>query len=129
MGFWSERKSRRDADLVSTLATALGLALGKTFEAQAHQLETSSKFLDTLQDLSARKAAQILGSKGGRVSQQRKRAAAKREKPTGCALCADPMTRNVSIESIRAHRLHEAGVDEAGADADGEPGVPTELGN
>jgi hypothetical protein len=102
-----EREAERDARLVETLAAALGTALGRVFDSQAHQIEQTSRFLDSLQDLSARKAAQIMGSRGGRRTQERK--AKQRElslSSRGCPLCANPMRRDVTVEMIQEHRKH-----------------------
>src|SRR6266568_2578071 len=112
MSWWGERKKTREeatqASLVATLAQALGTALGQVFTAQAHQIEQSSKFLDSLQDLSARKAAQIMGSRGGRTTQRRK-AERKRDRleAPACVLCANTMHRGVTLEQIAIHRQHE----------------------
>jgi hypothetical protein len=108
MGWLTRRREAKQASLVETLATALGKALGQVFEAQSKQIESSSRFLDQLQDLSARKAAQVMGSKGGRVTQQRKKLARKAaESPSPCALCQDPYRRGVTLQMIEFHRLHE----------------------
>lgn len=119
MAWWSERRKAREATLIETLATALGTALGRVFEAQSHQIEASSRFLDQLQDLSARKAAQIMGSKGGKVTARRK-AEARKAKPS-CALCEDPMRRGVTLEQISFHRLHE------GRGGEAVPELPDQL--
>ena len=107
MGWWWQRDPERGADreaaLVRTMAEALGAALGRVYEAQAHQIEQSARFLDSLQDLSARKAAQIMGSRGGRSTQKRKAAA---RKAAGCALCVNPAHRPVTVEMVEAHRSH-----------------------
>ena len=107
MGWWWKRDPDRGADreaaLVRTMAEALGAALGRVYEAQAHQIEQSARFLDSLQDLSARKAAQIMGSRGGRTTQKRKAAA---RKAAGCPLCANAAHRPVTVEMIEAHRGH-----------------------
>src|SRR5882672_12150339 len=108
MGWWQRRKDQRNADLMQTMVAALGQALTGVWTAQTEQIKQSSAFLGTLQDLSARKAAQVLGSKGGRTTQRRKKeakaaSASRRE----CVLCDNPMHRGTTLEQITFHRLHE----------------------
>ena len=122
VGWWAKRRSdrlaaqaraesERKADIVETLATALGAALGRVFDAQSHQIEQSARFLDSLQDLSARKAAQIMGSRGGQAyaRNKKKRAAAQAPK-VECPLCANPMRRDVTWQMVETHRQHGEGV-------------------
>src|SRR5216684_8774216 len=106
MGWFSERKERRNAHLVATLTEALGQALGRVFEAQSKQIEQSSHFLDQLQDLSARKAAQIMGSRGGRRTQARKRTENRQLREPACRLCRDPYDKHFTVEQYNAHLLH-----------------------
>lgn len=107
MSWWSERKRQakeaETASLVSAMATAFAQALGSVLTAQTAQIQQQSAFLGTLQDLSARKAAQVLGSRGG-VSTQRKRAKAK---GFACPLCENPNRRGVTLEMLNFHRAHE----------------------
>ena len=89
------------------MVAALGQALTGVWTAQTEQIKQSSAFLGTLQDLSARKAAQVLGSKGGRTTQKRKkeaRAAAATQQD--CGLCVDPNRRDVTMEMLHYHRQH-----------------------
>jgi hypothetical protein len=106
MGWWKERKEQRNAHLVATLTEALGQALGRVFEAQSKQIEQSSHFLDQLQDLSARKAAQIMGSRGGRRTQARKRSETRQLREPQCRLCRDPYDKHFTVEQYNAHLLH-----------------------
>jgi len=108
MGWFSKRREEKQASLVGTMAAAFAQALSGVLQAQSAQIKQSSEFLGTLQDLSARKAAQVLGSKGGRTTQRRKKeakaaAAGRRE----CVLCDNPMHRGTTLEQITFHRLHE----------------------
>lgn len=94
---------------MAKMAEALGTALSRVFDAQAHQIEQSSHFLDQLQDLSAKKAAALMGQRGGRVTAARKRAAAAAApKTAACPLCENPMMRGVTVDLINEHRRHEA---------------------
>jgi hypothetical protein len=107
MSWFSRRKEERKADLVQTLSTAFGQALTGVLAAQTEQIKQSSQFLGTLQDLSARKAAQVLGSKGGRTTQKRKKEAkAATAAQQDCGLCVDPNRRDVTLEMLAYHRQH-----------------------
>ena len=90
-------------DMIGALSTAFAEALKSTFEAQTRSIEQNTKFLDFLQGMSARQAARVIGMRSGEVRRER---AAARPKPPKCALCANPMRRDVSIAMIQAHREH-----------------------
>lgn len=108
MGWFKRRREAEEATLVATLTGALGAALTSVFANQTEQIKQSSAFLNQLQDLSARKAAQVLGSKGGRTTQKRKKAA--REvlvQQAQCILCRNPNHQNTTLEQIQFHRQHE----------------------
>lgn len=110
------RKSRQEeeektASLVASMATAFATALGSVLTAQTEGIKQQGSFLNTLQDLSARKAAQVLGSKGGRTTQSRKKAAKKAAAAEQqCVLCLNPMHRGTTLEQVNFHRMHEASV-------------------
>src|SRR5216683_3061320 len=107
MGWFSRRKEERQASMVATLSQAFAQALTGVLSAQTVQIQQSSAFLGTLQDLSARKAAQVLGSKGGRTTQRRKKEAKiERAQRQDCGLCIDPGRRDVTLEMIAFHRQH-----------------------
>jgi len=89
------------------MATAFATALGSVLTAQTEGIRQQGQFLNTLQDLSARKAAQVLGSKGGRTTAARKKARRENRSAPACALCEDPMRRGVTLEMIALHRQHE----------------------
>jgi hypothetical protein len=108
MGWFRRRREAEEATLVATLTTALGTALSNVFANQTEQIKQSSAFLNQLQDLSARKAAQVLGSKGGRTTQKRKKAAqAVAAQQRECVLCRNPNHVNTTLEQINFHRQHE----------------------
>jgi len=100
VGWWSRRNRHQD------VADTLDRALGRILDAQASQIESASKFLATMSDLSTRKAAQTLGSRGGR---KRADNAARKKTASTCELCRDPMFKAVTVEMIAAHRLHTSG--------------------
>ena len=107
MGWWTRKREERQASIVAAMATAFATALGGVLTAQTEGIKQQGQFLGTLQDLSARKAAQVLGSKGGRTTAARKAKALRKdpEKPY-CALCENPMRRGVTLEMLAFHRLH-----------------------
>lgn len=108
MGFFRRKKEAEEASVIAVMATAFGQALAGVLTAQSAQIEQSSKFLGQLQDLSARKAAQIMGSKGGQTTQRRKKAAkAAAAAAQECVLCANPMHRGTTLQQIELHRQHE----------------------
>jgi hypothetical protein len=93
---------------VSTLVTAVSTAVAGVLAAQTQQIEQQGKFLGTLQDLNAKSAAKMLGSKGGtttarRKKEARKAAAAQQE----CVLCSNPLNQNTTLEQIQFHRQHQ----------------------
>jgi len=102
--------SDQEVRLVEVLANAFGQALQRTLDAQSNQINQQSGFLATLQDMSAKKAAQVMGQRGGRRTQERKRARAQLLAPPHpeCGLCIDPNRRDVSVEMVRAHNQHVA---------------------
>ncbi|SRR5260370_40331064 len=102
---YKERRENRETRLVEVLMTAMGSAFGHVLDAQSKQIEQNARFLDSLQDLSARKAAQIMGSRGGKRSQERKkqrRAAAELD----CPLCDNPARKDVTLEMLEFHKRH-----------------------
>jgi hypothetical protein len=109
MAWFKRRKEAEQATLIAAMSTAFAQALGGVLSAQSEQIKQSSAFLGTLQDLSARKASQILGSRGGRETQKRKK---KLREATAaaveCVLCADPMHRGTTLQQIEFHRQHES---------------------
>jgi hypothetical protein len=90
------------------MAQAFATALGGVLQAQTAQIQQQTAFLGTLQDLSARKASQVLGSRGGRKTAERKAAKKRAAERPSCRLCENPMARQLSVEEIEAHRHHEA---------------------
>lgn len=107
MSWFSRRKEQQKISGLSMMAEAFGKALGGILQSQAQQMETQTKFLGVVSDLSAKQAAKIMGQKGGRVTQERKRQAKKAAQTTDCVLCINPMHRGTTMEQINFHRLHE----------------------
>ena len=108
MGFFRKRQEQKEASLIATLTKAMGEALGGLLSAQSQQVQQSTAFLGVLQDMSAKKAAQIMGQKGGRTTQERKRKRSEAIQTSTCVLCSDPMHRGTTLEQIALHRQHES---------------------
>lgn len=127
---WFRRREREPfpPSLVDTLAQALATALSKVMTSQSDQIEQQTKFLGVLQDLSAKKAAQVMGQRGGRVTQERRRAAKVKRGRVECVLCADPMHRGTTLEQIQFHRMHE-GVGSDSSQSQTPTDAPEERGN
>lgn len=112
VGWWgrskAERREAEQASLVTSMATAFATALAGVLTAQTTQITQQGAFLGTLQDLSARKAAQVLGSKGGSTTARRKKEAkrAAAAEPQ-CVLCDNPLHKGTTIAQIEFHRQHE----------------------
>lgn len=91
----------------------LDSALGKILEAQARQIETMSDFLSKMSELSAKRAAQALGARGGRKRAANAAAARKVSRETSyCRLCLNPSITNPTVGEIMAHNAHEHSIPE-----------------
>lgn len=118
MWFFRRRQEEREASLLATMTKAMGEALGNVFNAQSRQLEQSTAFLGVLNDLSAKKAAQVMGQRGGRTTAERKRMKKLAQVPAvTCRLCVNPMARGVTLQELDIHRQHEGAVRDAEAEA------------
>lgn len=102
----------------------LDSALGKILEAQARQIETMSDFLTKMSELSAKRAAQALGSRGGRKRAANAAAARKVSRETSyCRLCLNPSITNPTVGEIMAHNAHEHSIPEGTLARPGAPEV------
>ena len=118
MGNFRRRREQLVTDVSRAVLTALEERL-KAAPAQspadiaavgAQMLGGMTEFLKGAGDLALRGAASALGQRGGRRTQERKRAAkrlAAESQPPNCELCRDPLTRHVTVEMILQHRSHE----------------------
>ena len=97
------QQSRRSE--LAELAEALGQSLERTFQIQAKMMEGSAALIGVLQEASARKAAQVLGRRGGQRTQERRRSL---PKPPSCPLCIDPNFGHPTPAMIDLHRMHQA---------------------
>lgn len=89
------------------VGAALELALTRVLESQAKNVEVMGSFLEKMGELSIKRAAQALGSRGGQ--KRAERAKAKREAVDNreCRLCRDPFSTHLSIAEVEQHRLHK----------------------
>lgn len=107
MGLFTRRK---EIDPQAT-AQALDLMIGRIAEAQAKNIETMSTFLQTMGELSMRKAAAVLGSRGGkaRVANAKKKQEQAKREASDCPLCRDPFfAHGLTNSMIDAHASHKA---------------------
>lgn len=93
---------------MAAMAEAFGKALGGILASQAQQIEGQTKFLGVVSDLSAKQTMRLMGQKGGRTTQERKRKAKQAVSASPqCRLCHDPMARNVEVWEVVEHQKHE----------------------
>lgn len=97
-------RNRDDSSTVASVASALGAALDRTFQIESKLLEQMGGFLSVLEDASAKRAAQVLGARGGRRTGERRKAL---PKPPACPLCANPSRRDVTWEMVASHKAHD----------------------
>lgn len=102
---WPFRKRARADSAPEPVAVAdvLGSMMTRVFDSQAKMLEQNTAFLGAVQELGAKKAAQALGSRGGR---KRAENAARKKTQAGCRLCKDAFSTNLTVEEVEAHRAH-----------------------
>lgn len=88
----------------------LAEALEKMMGANTQQMLGSVEVMGRIQDLAAKKAAQILGSRGGRERARRAKIKKKAVVTTAssCPLCDDPMARGASFDQILDHNMRHA---------------------
>jgi hypothetical protein len=123
-------------DVMATLGEAFAKSFAAQIDGNAKVAQIFGAFIEQMGALSIRQAARQLGQ---RSAATRKRDGKGKFQPkaknTSCPLCDDPMTRNVSIEMIRAHRSHEAGMasdivsSDSSSSSPGAPDIPPEIGN
>ncbi len=100
---FGSRKTAEFARAQSALA-AQQVAL---IEAQNRQLDIFSKFLETLADLTTKRAASLMAIRSNKVRVAKKQAARAGAARDGCGLCSDPFRKDVTVEMISQHRTHE----------------------
>ena len=114
MGWFKRRKQEQEASVAERMTAAVSTIM----KLQTDQMLGSVEFMSKLQDLNAKKAAQIMGSRGGRISMERKRKAKLAARPTppnpSCRLCVNPLARGLTWQEIMNHNAHSG---EDGQDA------------
>jgi hypothetical protein len=134
---WFSRK--REKDILQTLleieskkAELRGAFELRRLELESENYEAKARVDQEIRQMKSeqRRRARELGLKNA-STRPRTKGKFYKEK-SDCALCDDPMTRNVSVEMIRAHRFHELGQESPESNLpvdENAPQVPTELGN
>jgi len=92
---------RRKIDAASAL-------LERMTEAQAKQVEVFANFLTVISELSAKKAASVLGQRSGKARRAKREASVKQAALSSCPLCVDPMRHDVTVPMVEAHAQHFA---------------------
>jgi hypothetical protein len=120
MGMFRRRRENLIRDVTAAVMVAVEERLKATTKADpadiadvgAKMLGGMTDFLKGAGDIALRGAASAMGQRGGRRTQEKRRAAKRlafesNQPAAECDLCRDPLTRNVSIEMIMRHRAHE----------------------
>jgi hypothetical protein len=102
---WPFSKRARSAPPADPLAVAdvVGSIVSRTLDAQSKMLETNTSFLAQVNELAVKRAAQALGSRGGR---KRAENAQRKKTKEHCPLCQDSQATKITIEDIQEHRRH-----------------------
>lgn len=99
---WNRRRSALAAE-----ALALAEARARLIEAESKQVETFTAFLASVAELSAKRAAAILGSRGGRQKAENRTRALAAANRGDCVYCRFGETYpNGTVEQIKTHRSH-----------------------
>jgi len=106
MGWLSERRKAKEATKAQSLAEALVQALAQTAQSQSQMGAMVGGWIKELGDLSVRRSAALLGTRGGQRTQARLRARKAAAAQAACPLCDDANYRDVSVAMISAHRSH-----------------------
>src|SRR5215472_806027 len=114
MGWFRARRERRDAEQAATIAGALVQALAETAKSQAQFGQMVGGWIKDLGDLSVKRSAALMGARGGRTTQNRRRLRQANLRSGACPLCVDPNYTAVTVPMIAEHRTHN--------------GVPTRMG-
>jgi hypothetical protein len=91
------------------LAEAVNGFLGKAIEAQAANLGAMGTFVEKMGDLSIRRAAAALGSRGGRERVRREAVRKAQLNPQfDCAVCRDPLSHDGQAILRHVNERHDA---------------------
>lgn len=122
MGWLKRRREKRESIERASANVMLAEALEKMMGANTQQMLGSVEVMGRIQDLAAKKAAQILGSRGGkeRARRAQKRKVSQAKPVSSCALCDDPMTRGLGFDQILEHNMRH-GAPQAALPAPEEP--------
>ncbi len=118
--WFKSRRQKLIADVTAAVVDALAKQAPTAKEAPydsvgkfyAETLGGMSSFLTQAGELALSGAMAAMGRRGGKAKArnraERLARLAAAPKPSDCELCRDPQTRNVTVESIREHRIHES---------------------
>src|SRR5215472_13201647 len=106
MGWFRARRERRDAEQAATIAGALVQALAETAKSQAQFGQMVGGWIKDLGDLSVKRSAALMGARGGRTTQNRRRLRQANMRSGSCPLCVDENYRDVTVQMISEHRSH-----------------------
>ena len=106
MGWIRRRREAREAATAATIAGALVQALAETAKSQAQFGQMVGGWIKDLGDLSVKRSAQLMGARGGRTTQERKRLRQANLRSGACPLCVDPNYTAVTVPMITEHRSH-----------------------
>jgi hypothetical protein len=108
---WFRRAPAVAAPDPTPLLTALETGVAGIVAAQLKMAEFFGTFVTQLADISSKRAAQVLGSRGGKKSAEGRKRDQKGRFGKGdfaCRLCVNPLISNPTIPEITAHQAHEA---------------------
>lgn len=106
MGWFSRRREEREAKQAASIAGALVQALPETAKSQAQFGAMVGGWIKDLGDLSVRRSAALMGARGGRTTQNRRRLRQATRANGTCPLCLDSNFKDVSVQMIVEHRNH-----------------------
>jgi hypothetical protein len=106
MGYFARKREERQAALSASIAGSLVQALAETAKSQAQFGQMVGGWIKDLGDLSVKRSAALMGARGGRTTQLRKRLRTANARSGACPLCVDPNYTAVSVPMIAEHRTH-----------------------
>lgn len=106
MGWFARRREEREAKSAATIAGALVQALAETAKSQAQFGQMVGGWIKDLGDLSVRRSAALMGARGGRTTQNRRRLRQATRGNATCPLCIDANFTHVTVPMIIEHRNH-----------------------
>jgi len=106
VGYFARKREERQAALSASIAGSLVQALAETAKSQAQFGQMVGGWIKDLGDLSVKRSAALMGARGGRRTQERKRLRNANLRSGACPLCVDPNYTAVTVPMITEHRSH-----------------------